>query len=156
MHPVSSSTNESKTGTDMRWSTIAIGVAVVPMFSAQPVHAAFDVHGQLWVAETRNYPQASPTNSIAADLVRVLSDFGPDGKARSNRVFADDFSMPDAVAPYWEGVVVFSIPNIAFLRETDGDGVCDWREVLYGPFGARDHHNLIAYLLGQRQGPLKK
>lgn len=108
----------------------------------KPVSMSFDAHGRLWVAETRNYPQASPTHSIAGDLVRVLSDFGAGGKARSNRVFADGLSMPDAVAPYRDGVVVFSIPNVLFLRDTDGDGVCDRREVLYGPFGTGDHHNL--------------
>ena len=74
--------------------------------------------------------------------MRILSDFKADGRAGKNEVFADGLSMPDAVAPYKNGAVVFSIPNIVRLQDTDGDGKADRRDVVVGPFATRDTHNL--------------
>ena len=108
----------------------------------KPVSMAFDVSGRLWVAETRGYPIETSADKAPGDVVRILSDFGGDGRARGNRVFADGLSMPDAVAPFRDGAVVFSIPDVVRLRDTDGDGRADRRETLYGPFGATDTHNL--------------
>ena len=108
----------------------------------KPVSMSFDVSGRLWIAETRAYPIETSTNKAPSDVIRILSDFGTDGCARGNRVFADGLSMPDAVAPYRNGAVVFSIPNVVSLQDTDGDGRADRRDVLYGPFGVTDTHNL--------------
>ena len=108
----------------------------------KPVSMSFDVSGRLWIAETRAYPIESATNKAPSDVIRILSEFGADGRARSNTVFADGLSMPDAVAPFRDGAVVFSIPNVLSLQDTDGDGRADRREVLYGPFGVTDTHNL--------------
>ena len=39
--------------------------------------------------------------------------------------------------------VVWSIPNIWLLEDTDGDGKADKQEKLYGPFGwERDTHGM--------------
>lgn len=108
----------------------------------KPVSMSFDVSGRLWIAETRAYPIETSTNKTPSDVIRILSNFGKDGRARSNTVFADGLSMPDAVAPFRDGAVVFSIPNVLNLQDTDGDGRADRREVLYGPFGVTDTHNL--------------
>ena len=108
----------------------------------KPVSMSFDVSGRLWIAETRAYPIETSTNKAPADVIRILSDFAPDGRARGNVVFAEGLSMPDAVAPFRNGAVVFSIPNVVNLQDTDGDGRADRREVIYGPFGATDTHNL--------------
>ena len=108
----------------------------------KPVSMSFDVSGRLWIAETRAYPIETSTNKAPSDVIRILSDFGADGRARGNRVFADGLSMPDAVAPYRNGAVVFSIPHVVSLQDTDGDGRADRRDVLYGPFGVTDTHNL--------------
>jgi putative heme-binding domain-containing protein len=108
----------------------------------KPVSMSFDVSGRLWIAETRAYPIETATNKGPTDVIRILSDFEKGGRARRNTVFADGLSMPDAVAPFRNGAVVFSIPNVLNLQDTDGDGRADRREVLYGPFGVTDTHNL--------------
>ena len=87
----------------------------------KPVSMSFDVSGRLWIAETRAYPIESATNKAPSDVIRILSEFGADGRARSNTVFADGLSMPDAVAPFRDGAVVFSIPNVLSLQDTDGN-----------------------------------
>ena len=42
-----------------------------------------------------------------------------------------------------QGAIVYSIPFIWDLRDTDGDDICDERIKLYGPFGyERDTHGM--------------
>lgn len=108
----------------------------------KPISMCFDVSGRLWVAETRTYPIETATNRTPRDSVRILSRFGEDGRAQRNEVVADNLVMPDAVAPFKSGAIVFSIPNIVSLQDSDGDGKADRRDVLFGPFGATDTHNL--------------
>lgn len=116
-------------------------VASEPEIS-KPVSMCFDVSGRLWVAETRTYPIETATNRTPRDTVRILSQFGEDGHAGKNEIVADNLVMPDAVAPFKNGAIVFSIPNIVNLQDRDGDGKADQRDTLYGPFGATDTHNL--------------
>lgn len=108
----------------------------------KPVSLAFDAAGRLWVAETRTYPIEPLADKTPRDAIRILSDFGADGRARGNRVFADGLVMPDAVVPHASGAVVFAVPNVTNLVDADGDGRAERRDLLYGPFDARDMHNL--------------
>ncbi len=60
-------------------------------------------------------------------------------------------NIPIGILPYGEGAIVFSIPNLLYLRDTDGDGVCDQRDHVLGPFDtSRDTHGMVNAL---RQGP---
>ncbi|MCE9610709.1 MAG: c-type cytochrome [Chthoniobacter sp.] len=108
----------------------------------KPISMSFDAAGRLWVAETNAYPIETAPDKTPRDSIRILSDFAADGRVGKNVVFADGLSMPDAVAPYRNGAIVFSIPNIVRLQDTDGDGKADQRDVVLGPFTARDTHNL--------------
>ena len=72
-----------------------------------------------------------------------MEDHDGDGKADKVTVFADELNIPIGLIPYGDGVICFSIPNIWYLRDTDGDDRCDKREVLYGPFDTtRDTHGM--------------
>jgi len=108
----------------------------------KPISMSFDATGRLWVAESNTYPIETAADRTPRDVIRILSDFGPGGRAGKNEVFSDGLSMPDAVAPFVNGAVVFSIPNILRLEDTDGDGKADRRSVVLGPFAANDTHNL--------------
>ncbi len=108
----------------------------------KPVSMSFDALGRLWVAETNAYPIETAPDKTPRDVIRILTDFQPGGRAGKNEVFADGLSMPDAVAPYKNGAVVFSIPNIVRLQDADGDGKADRRDVVLGPFATNDTHNL--------------
>ncbi|MGH7864113.1 MAG: PVC-type heme-binding CxxCH protein, partial [Candidatus Binataceae bacterium] len=103
---------------------------------------AFDAKGHLWVAETRSYPIETAPDKTPRDRIRILSDFGDDGRARKIETFADGLAVPDAVVPLGKGAIIYSIPNVLRLEDTDGDGTADRREVLYGPFDAHDTHNM--------------
>lgn len=108
----------------------------------KPISMSFDAMGRLWVAETNAYPIETAADKTPRDIVRILSDFKADGRAGKNEVFADGLSMPDAVAPCKNGAVIFTIPNIVRLQDTDGDGKADRRDVVLGPFATNDTHNM--------------
>ena len=110
---------------------------------AKPMNLAFDAKGRLWVSSSLEYPFAAAADVVPRDTICVLEDKNGDGKADVVTVFADKLNIPIGLIPYGDGVICFSIPNIWFLHDTDGDGKCDQREVLYGPFDTtRDTHGM--------------
>ena len=110
---------------------------------AKPMNLAFDVRGRLWISSSLEYPFAAAANVTPRDTIRILEDKDGDGKADVVTVFADKLNIPIGLIPYGDGVICFSIPNIWFLHDKDGDGTCDEREVLYGPFDTtRDTHGM--------------
>src|SRR5690349_4359611 len=48
----------------------------------KPLNLAFDDQGRLWVTDTLEYPYAAKPGARSRDTVKVLSDFGSDGRAR--------------------------------------------------------------------------
>ena len=108
----------------------------------KPMNLAFDARGRLWVTHSIEYPFAPKEGAPHRDGLTVLSDFGPDGRARKAVRFADDLNIPIGVLPIGAGdeVIVWSIPNIWKLADTDSDGKADKREILYGPFDFVDTH----------------
>ena len=108
----------------------------------KPMNMAFDARGRLWVTHSIEYPFAPKDGAPHRDGLTVLSDFGPDGRARKAVRFADDLNIPIGVLPLGPGdeAIVWSIPNIWKLADTNGDGKADTREILYGPFDFVDTH----------------
>src|SRR5262245_37586693 len=49
---------------------------------AKPMNIAFDDRGRLWVTDTLEYPYPAKEGTKPRDTVKVLSNFGPDGRAR--------------------------------------------------------------------------
>ncbi len=125
----------------------------------KPMNMQWDALGRLWITESREYPFAIKDGSPGRDTVRIFSDFGPDGRARKVEVFADGLNIPTGLYPFrspnaegkltWK-CIVWSIPNIWLLEDSDGDGKADRQEVLIGPLGwERDTHgNLSSYRRG--------
>ncbi len=116
---------------------------------AKPLNMAFDWKGRLWVTQTYEYPYpydpAKDSNqSGPRDSIVILEDVDGDGYREKVTTFADKLNIPIGLLPYKDGVICFSIPNIMFLRDTDGDSVCDHREVILGPFDTtRDTHGMV-------------
>ena len=107
----------------------------------KPMNMAWDHKGRLWISMSREYPFPAPLDKPARDSIRVLEDFDENGRARKITTFVDGLNIPIGLYPWKDGVIAWSIPNIWFFRDTDGDGKADKREVLYGPFGwERDTH----------------
>ncbi len=112
----------------------------------KPLNMAFDATGRLWVTTSIEYPFAAPLDRKGRDRLMIFEDFAPDGRARKVTEFADGLNIPSGIYPFrnqdgrWKAIV-WSIPDIWLLEDTDGDGRADERKVLYGPFDySRDTH----------------
>ncbi|OYP36591.1 PVC-type heme-binding CxxCH protein [Rhodopirellula sp. MGV] len=109
---------------------------------AKPMNLAFDHRNRLWVTSSNEYPYPAKDGE-GHDTIKVLEDTTGDGQYDKVTTFADNLNIPIGLYPYGDGVICFSIPNILFLHDTDGDGKADQREVLYGPFDtSRDTHGM--------------
>src|SRR3954469_5095961 len=65
----------------------------------KPMNLAFDDQGRLWVTDTIEYPWPVKPGEKGRDTVKVLEDFGPDGKARKITTFADGLNIPIGLLP---------------------------------------------------------
>jgi putative heme-binding domain-containing protein len=110
---------------------------------AKPMNMAFDARGRLWVTVTREYPFPVPLGQPSRDEIVILEDFDGSGHARKVSTFADGLNIPIGLYPYGKGVIAWSIPNIWYFQDTDGDGRADKRDILFGPLGwERDTHGM--------------
>ncbi len=98
--------------------------------------------------------KAPAPSDKARDTVRVLSDFDETGRAKKITVFANGLNIPSGVQPLprkpgakGDTALVYSIPNIYRLEDTDGDGIADQRDVLYGTAGYIDTHGGMSSFL---------
>ena len=137
----------------------ARGFHLPPGFEAQlvasepdihkPLNIDFDDRGRLWVTETVEYPFPEKDGKLKhQDAVKILEDFGPDGKARKITTFADKLDIPIGVLPLLptkpQDALVYSIPSIYRFRDSDGDGKADERTVLYSKYGYKDTHGMTS------------
>ncbi len=110
----------------------------------KPMNIAFDAKGRLWVTQTVEYPYPAKNPEQARDQIRILEDRDGDGYREKVTVFREGLNIPIGIVPYADGCFCFSIPNILFLRDIDGDGVCDESKVVVGPFDTtRDTHGMV-------------
>ncbi len=108
----------------------------------KPMQMAWDAKGRLWVTTSYHYPFAA--EGKATDKVFVLSDFGPDGRAKRVQTFAADLNIPIGILPLpdCKSVLVSSVGEIRLYKDADADGVSESHEVLYKGFGSRDTHGM--------------
>jgi putative membrane-bound dehydrogenase-like protein len=98
-----------------------------------PVEMVFDENGRIYVAEMLDYPADPPPGKLARSRIRLLETDG-DGKITRSSVFADHVLEVSGIMPYKGGLIVTSAPDIVFMKDTDGDGKADVREILYTGF----------------------
>lgn len=130
--------------------------AAEPMIN-KPINLAFDEKGRLWVSSNTEYPFPAAKDRWSdsqgtrvrgsQDAIKILEDTDGDGRADKVTDFADGLNIPIGVLPYKNGCIAWSIPNIWYFADNDGDGKCDERKILFGPLGyEKDTHGNIASL----------
>ena len=113
-----------------------------------PVGVAFDADGRMYVVEMGGYP-VRPAGSPPLGRVKRLVDTDLDGYYETWTLFADELPYPTSVLPWRDGVLVTAPPDIVHLRDPDGDGVADTREVLFTGFPvANTQHNINGLIWG--------
>jgi putative membrane-bound dehydrogenase-like protein len=97
-----------------------------------------------------SYNGVTKEDRPALDRVSWFEDSDGDGRMDKRHIFADkDHGVPGglelvtSLVFYKDGVIVSQAPDILWLRDTNGDGVCDKVETLYTGFGTFDTHAVI-------------
>ena len=114
------------------------------MFEGKPIAMNWDPQGRLWVCETLDYPNELKQNLQGRDRIRVISDTDGDGQADQSRVFAENLSIPTAIAFHRGGLVVQNGTETLYLKDTDGDGRADVRDVLISNWKMIDTHGGVS------------
>jgi putative membrane-bound dehydrogenase-like protein len=102
---------------------------------ADPIAICWDENGRLFVVEMRGY---SEERDEKLSRIRLLQDENGDGVYEKSSVYADGLLWPTALFWWKGGLIVGDPPELIYLRDTDGDGKADKRDVLFTGF-SRDN-----------------
>jgi putative heme-binding domain-containing protein len=105
----------------------------------KPMNLSFDDRGRLLVTQSYEYP--FPAKANPRDTVRILRDFGPDGRARKVGVYADGLNIPIGVTATSDGAFVYGIPKVYRMK---GEEKAESREELFGDAGFNDTHGMLS------------
>jgi len=108
----------------------------------KPMNLSFDDRGRLFVTQSIEYPFGAKAGTTPRDRVLILENFAADGFAQHVHTYLDGLNIPIGVTNLPGGVLVFSIPNICFAPDADGDDRADSRDVFYKSVGFRDTHGM--------------
>lgn len=115
-----------------------------------PVAIAFDEWGRAYVAECRDYPYGVGPKGKVGSTIRLIQDTNADGRADRSTLFATNISYATSVTPWRGGVLVAAAPDLLFLKDTNGDGIADLREIVLTGFVLGVSDSLVN---GLRFGP---
>ena len=107
-----------------------------------PVSMTFDARGRLWVGTMPSYPMYLP-GTKPNDKVLILEDVNEDGKADRCTTFADGLHLPIGIELGDGGVYLSQMPNLMFLKDTNGDDRADTRELIMHGFDTADSHHAM-------------
>jgi putative heme-binding domain-containing protein len=113
-----------------------------------PVQMAVDTNGRLFASVWPSYPHWNPTQP-RRDRILCLPDDNGDGVADRCVVFADELNSVTGFEFWGGGMLVAALPELWFLKDTDGDDVADVKvRMLQGLSSADSHHSANAMVLG--------
>lgn len=115
-----------------------IEVAASEPLINDPVEVAFDEDGKMYVVQMDDYPSEDmkdyPADADPKSKIMLLEDKDGDGFYETGTVFASGLKYANGVMPWKGGVLVTSAPDILFLKDTNGDGKADVKEVMLTGF----------------------
>ncbi|TWU57856.1 PVC-type heme-binding CxxCH protein [Rubripirellula reticaptiva] len=115
-----------------------------PDINGKPICMAWDDRGRLWIAETIDYPNLLHEDGFGNDRIRICEDTDGDGRADRFTVFAENLSIPSAMAFSGGGVIVQNGTQTIFLRDSDNDDCADVRELLLSNWDLKDTHGGVS------------
>jgi glucose/arabinose dehydrogenase len=107
-----------------------------------PVTMTFDSKGRMWIGTMPSYPMYLP-GTKPNDKVLIFEDANYDGKADRCTTFADGLHLPIGIELGDGGVYLSQMPNLMFLKDTDGDDRADTRELIMHGFDTADSHHAM-------------
>lgn len=119
----------------------------------QPIAAAFDYRGRLWVVECYTYSDRRENFNLKLnDRVVIFEDTNQDGVFDSRKIFWDCGKQLTGIELGFGGVWLTSAPNLIFIPDRDRDDKPDGdpEVVLDGFENSKVRHNIVN---GLRWGP---
>lgn len=121
----------------------------VELFAAEPnigkpLAMNWDDRGRLWLCETYDYPNELQAPGQGRDRIRICEDTDGDSRADKFTVFAEQLSIPTAIAFYRGGAIVQDGIRTLYLKDTDGDDRADLRETLITGWALGDTHGGVS------------
>jgi len=109
-----------------------------------PVDLEFDEKGRAFVIEMPAYPFPEIESRVV-----LLEDKDGDRVFDKRTVFAEKLGMGTSILPYQGGLLVTAPPNLLYVKDTDGDGSADQREVVLSGFAVGNpQHNYSGLTYG--------
>lgn len=115
-------------------------VAEDQLGGGKPICMTWDERGRLWMAISYDYPNELKSEGEGRDKIVCCEDVDGDGVCDKVTTFADKLSIPTSILPIRGGLVVHMAPNTWFLKDTDGDGKADVKQILITGWGTNDTH----------------
>jgi putative membrane-bound dehydrogenase-like protein len=109
-------------------------VAAEPLVQS-PMACDFDEDGRLYVVELPEYNAYAVPKPPGKGRVVLLEDADGDGVFDKRTVFADNLDYPTGVICWDGGVYVGAAPDLIYLKDSNGDGKADVRQVRLTGFG---------------------
>ncbi|MGD9856858.1 MAG: PVC-type heme-binding CxxCH protein, partial [Planctomycetaceae bacterium] len=110
----------------------------------KPIAMTWDERGRLWVCETYDYPNELQPAGQGRDRIRICEDTNGDERADRFTVFAEQLSIPTAIAICRGGAIVQNGTETLYLKDTDGDDRADVRETLLTGWFLGDTHGGVS------------
>jgi putative membrane-bound dehydrogenase-like protein len=120
------------------------------------VSVYFDQRGRMWTQTALEYPVDANENPAVAEAVYAVRGKDkvlvypresvnapiPAGGLTNPTVFADGLAIPLGILPWGNGDTCYALHghDLLLLKDTDGDGKSDQREVILTGFGVQDSH----------------
>ena len=110
-------------------------VAAEPLVR-DPIAMEFDENGFAYVIELPPYNAQANSGPRRPTSICRLEDVNGDGRFDKRTTFADNLKYATGLFCYDGGLFVGDPPDLLYLRDSDGDGRADQREVLFIGFGS--------------------
>lgn len=113
-----------------------------------PVQMAVDPDGRIFCSVWPSYPHWNPVEP-RRDRILCLPDDNGDGVADRCTIFADELNSVTGFEFWGGGMIVAALPELWFLKDTDGDDKADVKiRILQGLSSADSHHSANAMSIG--------
>jgi len=125
-------------------SSLRVDIFAAEPYVIDPVAMEFDEQGDVYVVGMLD--AYKPDSVKGRGCIVRLMDLNGDGRADSSIVFADSLREATSILPWKGGLLVAAAPNILYMKDTDGDGRADLKEVLFTGFFNKNEEAQITNL----------
>jgi len=126
-----------------------VEIAAGPELTAYPMFMAFDPQGRMYIAESSGKDLSGKEMIEAPECtILMLEDENGDGVFDKRTVYADKLTLPMGVLWHDGSIYTAAPPDFIRLKDNDGDGVAEEREVILSGWNMLNTASLHGPYLG--------